>query len=169
MGLVKETGSLATSTANTFVDTDDWDEYWEDRDSTMQVGITYTEEQIIAALIKAGDYLNAMPWKGLVHNYYQSMSWPRYKVTNRSGLLVDSEYVPPKVQHAQMELAKRELVSADALMPDLDRGGKIKRTKVDVLETEWFEGASSETQFKHVKRLLVDYIHMGVSRTVERS
>lgn len=169
MSLVKETGSLATSTANTFVNITDWDSYWEDRDTSMQEGTTYSEEQIIAALIKAGDYLNGLAWKGRAHNYKQGMCWPRIEVTTRSGYLIGESNVPLRIKFAQMELAKRELESSGALHPDLERGGRIKRKKVDVLEKEWFDGASSQTQFTHVRKLLVDYVNMGVSRKVMRS
>jgi len=168
MSLVKETGSLATSTANTLVDIDDWETYWEDRDTTMTDG-TYTEEQITAALLSAADYLNGLVWKGRTHNYSQGMCWPRIEVTTRSGWLVAEDVVPEKVKAAQMELAKRELLSSGTLLPDLDRGGAVKRKKVDVLETEYFPGASPTKKFIQVRKLLADYVNFGVSRTVKRA
>lgn len=169
MSLVKETGTLTTCTANTLVDIDDWDDYWEDRDTTMQEGITYTEVQITSALLKAADYLNGLNWKGSKHNYSQGMCWPRVGVYDESNLLWDHETVPDKVKWAQIQLAARELSSSGTLFPNLDRGGRIKRKKTDVLETEWFSSAAAREQFTQIDHLLYGFVVRGPGSKVERS
>ena len=43
-------------------------------------------------------------------------------------------------------------------VPDLERGGEIKRVKADVVEVEYMEGANSTTTFTAIDGLLADLV-----------
>ena len=166
MSLVVETGSLATSTANSYVDLDYADTYFEDRYNSTWANASDDDKE--RALLYAGVYLNSLPWKGYKSKGTQGMMWPRIYLQDEDGYYVDDDIVPTRVKYAQCEAALRELTSG-TLQPDLARGGKIKRQKVDVLETEWFDGASSKTEFTVIQELLKGYLRTKGSMLIRRS
>jgi hypothetical protein len=53
--------------------------------------------------------------------------------------------------------------------PALDRGGQIKRKKVDVIETEYFANASPTTEFKAVMNRLRGLLHSGATMEISRA
>lgn len=62
---------------------------------------------------------------------------------------------PDGVKYAIAEAAIRELEEPGSLMPDLDRGGKIKRLAAGSVEIEYADGASPVTVFQGIEYLLV--------------
>jgi len=152
--LIVEDGSLATSTANSYVSLDDFEVYWENRWGLGDTWYGYTDAQKEEALVRAGEYLNSLKWKGTKLYYNQGMSWPREGVYDEDDLLIPYTIIPAQIKNAQMEGAKVELASNGALQSDLDRGGKVKRKKVDVLETEWFDGAPAGTVYRRLSGYL---------------
>lgn len=106
------------------------------------------------ALRKATDYMEAayrMKWAGKRVSVDQALSWPRYDVPMRdAGSYYDSDSVPAAVANACAELALR--AASAELAPDVDR--LKKRVKVDVIETEYFEGGNPNTQYRAIDLML---------------
>ncbi len=116
-----------------------------------------------AALRKATTYLDGKyrnRWKGckvrpvpLDGVTTQELEWPRYEV-EISGYLFPSDEIPQRIKDACCELALRALSAP--LADDLTAG--IKREKVDVIETEYFQGAAPGTTYQIVDQLLSDLL-----------
>jgi hypothetical protein len=84
------------------------------------------------------------------------LAWPRHDVQivrgNFAGKTYASDVIPPQIKNACCELAIEALT--DRLSPTLDRGGMIKREKVDVIEVEYLDWAPSGKTFNFVSLIL---------------
>lgn len=80
----------------------------------------------------------------------QPLGWPRVNAYDAEGRTLTG--VPQKVKDAQAQLALSALT--DALIPDEDRGGAVKREKVGELEVEYFDGAPAGRTYGMVDTLL---------------
>jgi hypothetical protein len=127
-----------------------------------------SEEDKEAAIHRAMNYLEAKSWMGMASSETQSLAWPRTGVYYR-GYLLGSDVIPKALKSALAEASYRESVNPSILLPDLERGGAIKRKKIDVLETEWFNGASNETQFTAIDSLLAGLCYSWDSIVVVRA
>ncbi len=128
-----------------------------------------------AALRKATTYLDGhyrKRWKGQkVYPLTQALEWPRVGVRvvdeqvyyyDTPPSFYDSEYsgyiaittIPQRLKDACCELALRALSAP--LADDITAG--IKREKVDVIETEYFQGAAPGTTYQIVDQLLSDFL-----------
>jgi hypothetical protein len=163
MALVVEDGT-GKSTANTYVTLTEFETYHELRGNSEVEDATDDENE--QALVRAADYLNTLRWKGEKYSETQALSWPRAYVYDEDGNEVDEESVPAAVKNAQMEAALRELTPG-TLIPDLSHGGKIKRRKIEGIETEYFGGAGGTT-FPLIKGLLKGLMNSGVSIEIVR-
>ena len=152
MSFTLETGSIVLG-ANAYVDVAEFAAYHTDRANTY----TATDPQIQAAIIKATAYIDSKyrsRWKGQRVSVLQTLQWPRYyvMVDDTDGAYVDSDSIPRAVKDAVCEAALRSLTST--LAPDLERGGRVKREKVDVIETEYMDGSPSTTTYQIIDQLL---------------
>jgi hypothetical protein len=97
---------------------------------------TLEQEQL---LVRAMDYLESREsdLSGNRSTTAQALAWPRSGVYI-NGVLFPSDEVPVQAKRAQL-VAAIESNSTDLLAPT---GKNIKREKVDVLETEYFNGGS---------------------------
>jgi hypothetical protein len=165
-----ETGAVVTG-ANSFVSLSDFKTYCDNRGRVYSA--VYVDETIKAALIKMADYLNDLPWYGVKTARANPMSWPRYGleeggaswneleypstywtgVLDRDGNYILPSEVPTEVIKAQNEGAWLILTGKD-MEPNLDRGGQLKMEKYDVIQFEYFSGASPTTEFKAVTNRL---------------
>ena len=165
--IIVETGAVATG-ANSFVSLADFNIYCVDRDYDVS---NSPDETIKAALVRAASYLNTLPWKGVKTARANPMCWPRYGmdtsgwneinqpasswlgVLDAEGYYIGTSEVPGEVVNAQCEATYLILLGKD-MEPTLDRGGQVKREKYDVVEFEYFAGASPTTEFKAVTNRL---------------
>lgn len=158
-----ETGAVVTG-ANSFVSLADFKAFCDNR-GRVYSGV-YGDEAIKAALVKTGDYLNNLTWRGVKTGRDNPMAWPRYGieeggniwnqleyptsawvgVLDANGFYIPTDEVPAEVVTAQCEATWLVLTGYD-LQPTLSRGGQIKRKKIDVLETEYFSGASPTNKY----------------------
>lgn len=141
MGFTVETGSIVAG-ANSYVSVASADAYHTDRGNTAWTGADSVKQ---AALIKATDYIEQNydgRWKGYKVRQDQPLAWPRSEVLVDRYYL-DHEKIPAALTKAVCELALKSLSSE--LNPDLERGGAVKREKIDVIEVEYMEGASGRT------------------------
>ena len=171
-----ETGAIVSG-ANSFVSLTDFKTHCDNRGRIYTA--IYVDETVKAALIKMGDYLNSLPWKGVKTERVNPMCWPRYGdtlsgwneinppastwlgVIDTDGYIVGIAEVPPEVVAAQCEGAWLILTGKD-MEPSLDRGGQLKSEQYDVIKFEYFPGASPTTEFLAISNRL-----RGLLRSVD--
>ena len=150
--LIVEDGTIVAG-ANTFVDVATVLTYATDHGNTTWSLSTVDAQN--AAILNAMIYLEAKPFKGYPSTSDQSLVWPRGGVSV-FGWDISSDKIPSRLISAQCELAIKSL--SGSLSPDLKRGGGIKRQKVDVIETEYFDGASATTTYQVIDQLLAQLL-----------
>jgi hypothetical protein len=157
MALTVEDGS-GVDGANSYLAVADADTYHLDRGNTDWAAATTAAKQ--TALIRATDYIEqeyGERWKGCQVASDQALAWPRYDVPNgATGYYLPSDELPQALLNATAILAL-EALAAD-LNPNLDRGGMVKRERVDVLETEYMDSAPPWTSRPAVDGLLQKYL-----------
>lgn len=107
------------------------------------VTLPASDDAVEAMLLNAADYLEAQRarYQGSKSfpDHPQAMQWPR------TGVIIDCEYelpdsiIPSELKKAQMQ-AVVEIQNGFSLMPSSD-GRVVKKTKVDVIEKEFFSAA----------------------------
>ena len=144
MALIIEDGTMPEG-ANSYVSVAGCDSWQALRGSTTWPPAPASEDDPNQAkkegsLIQACDYLNGLAWKGSRPVAGRVMAWPRVGVVDSDGFGIAPNVVPINVPHAQCYLAGLVYDGTD-LQPMLARGGAIRMEQVDVLRTEYFEGA----------------------------
>ena len=182
--LIVEDGSVVSG-ANSFVSLDDWLSHCDDRNRDYS---DYSDDVQEAALVKMGDYLNSLSWKGVKTARDNPMCWPRYGqeiggslwnrlewpasqwvgVLDKDGFYIGTEEVPAEVVSAQCEGAWL-IVQGKDMEPALERGGQVKREKFDVIEFEYFGGASPTTEFKAVTNRLRGLLKSSATMDILRA
>lgn len=141
---------------DTYITVAEADSYWSDRNnSTWSDATTADKEKALreatAFLDGQYDYIGEM-----TDLDSQILAWPRSGALITQGAykgrIFDVDEVPQKLKDAQAELALNAL--SDNLRPVQDRGGNIKREKVDVIEIEYSDFAPSQKTFDFVNLLL---------------
>lgn len=142
---------------NSFVSVADADAYFTDRGNASWTG-TDTEKE--NALIRGTDYLvqkYTARWRGTLTSLSQVLPWPRIGVVTSDGQIIASTTMPAAVENATSEMGLRALSNSD-LFADTGAGTEsLKRNKVDVLEKEFFQGASTQNTYTNVVAMLKDY------------
>lgn len=140
---------------DTYLSVADADTYWSDRNNSTWSAATTAEKE--KALREAAQYLDgAYTFIGVLADLEQVLAWPRSAAVIRSGNFAGADFasdeIPLKIKHACAELA---LDALDArLRPTLERGGAVKREKVDVIEVEYLDFAPTQKTFSFVNVLL---------------
>lgn len=106
-----------------------------------------------AALRKATQYLDDnYSWLGTIADTSQELGWPRTGVYDKENRLLSD--IPKKIERATCELA---LIALDGpLEPVEEKGGRVKREKVEGLETEYFEDAPIQAVYVAVDMMMKD-------------
>lgn len=130
------------------------DTYWAARTNTTWSSATTAQKE--KALIEATQYIDgAYDFIG-TQNPDKVLAWPRYDVYiqqgNFAGVSYDSDTIPPQVEKACAELALEALSAR--LVEVKDRGGAIKREKVDVIEVEYSDFAPSGKTYSFTTMIL---------------
>lgn len=111
-------------------------------------------------LRRATDYMEQVyrvRWAGMRKSVGQALSWPRYYVPVRDVPITQyypDNTVPTVVANACAELALRAITGD--LAPDIKR--LAKRVKVDVIETEYVDGATPYTHFRAIDKMLEPFM-----------
>mgnify|MGYP001085863004 CR=1 FL=1 len=100
-------------------------------------------------LIWASSWLDDyMDWKGYKTVATSGLRWPRCGVYDRDSILIDENTIPEQLKQAVAETATWLINSSAA-----NSGGEasnlpegIKRVKADVVEVEFFDGGSADSQ-----------------------
>ncbi len=162
MGLVLEDGS-GVAGANSYISEDTFDNYCEDR------GITPASGDTEAAAIRASTAIDA-EYGGSFPGYRvmgrnQGLEWPRLQAYDNQYWLIVGDEVPKEIVQATCEATIRELASPGSMMPDLVRGGNIKRKRIKVdaveTETEWAGNAEARTTFTLIRGILARILSGG--------
>lgn len=151
MALVIEDGS-GRSDAETYVSLTDCDAYHAGRGNSAWTGEDAVKE---AALREATSFVEDSYrglWRGVRAKWKQALSWPRFGVVDQDGFNIANDSIPTLLMDAVCEAALRAIQSD--LTPDLDRGGEIKRQKVDVIETEYKDGAPPGKVYPEIENKL---------------
>jgi len=160
-----------TVKTNTYLSVADADSYWADRNNSTWANATNADKE--KALREATQYLDgAFSFIGEVADFDQALAWPRVDAVvrqgNFKGKLYDSDELPQFLQDATAELALEAL--DERLRPSQDRGGAVKREKVDVIEVEYMDFAPSQKSFDFVKILLKPILaNSGHNKTLLRT
>lgn len=149
--MIVEDGSVVNG-ANSYVTLEYANDYHTARGNS---GWTGSDAVKSAAIIRATDYLEQVyynKWVGLYVEYNQPLAWPRSGVID---LMVN--VIPEQLKQATALLALEALT--DDLLAPIDRA--IKREKVDVIEVEYSDTASSLRGRPAVEGLLRRWLRGG--------
>ncbi len=151
MGIIVEDGTGVTG-ANSYVSEDDLDTYTDDRGTTLASG------DAEAALIRATTFIDSC-YRNRYPGYktfqrLQSLEWPRTAAVDREGIPIDDDEIPIEIKKATCEAAIRELSSPQSLLPDLERGGDIRRLQAGSVAIDYGNGARAVTTFQLIDGIL---------------
>lgn len=123
------------------------------------------------AIRRATANLSSKIWSGKPTNARsQALAWPRTGVVDANGYTIAEDEIPQEIKDAACELALRELVSPNSTNPDFVASEKIKREKIDVIETEYADTANNSQSitpvFQVVDALIGQFLSNGGSKTV---
>lgn len=166
MALILEDGT-APDGANSYADEDTLGTYTDYRAITLAAG------DAEAALIRATVALDAT-YRGRFGGYRtngrnQSLEWPRTAAYDAEGNAIAGDEIPVEIINATCEFAIRELIEAGSTMPDLERGGAIKRLKAGSVEVEYAGNAGNATVFQIVDGILAGLLGSPVASFVGRA
>jgi hypothetical protein len=166
--LIVEDGS-GKSGAEAYISAEDATAYFAARGMADWAALASDEirEQMLR---RATDYMEQVyreRWSGYMTLPTQVLSWPRHLVPIKGyyagvglsssagfGAYYPNNTVPTVVANACAELALRAI--AGDLAPNVKR--LVKRVKVDVIETEYADGASPYTRFRAVDLMLQPFL-----------
>lgn len=160
MALIVEDGT-GLANAESYISVVDADAYiaaYKGADSTWDAATEATKE--IAARV-ATQYLDGLyDWIGEKETSTQALDWPRVNAEDETGTLIAG--VPLAVEQATAEVMFLN-VGGTSLTNNTTKASDTKREKVDVIEVEYFERASSQPSFPVVSRLLADVTYQSGS------
>ena len=154
MALVVEDGSVVTG-ANTYASIDTVDAYHAALGQATWTGDDADKE---TAILRAMRYVENLQWNGTKTAQANPLSWPRDDTYDRDGVEYASNMVPDAVVNALCEAALIELTDQGALRPTQATTGQVKRQKVDVIETEYFESNYSRQSFDAINGELIGLV-----------
>lgn len=157
MALITETGA-GLADAESFCSVEAANAYHEKRGNAAWAALASDtlREQMLR---RATDYMEAIyrdQWLGSRVGMEQALSWPRQMVPVRDvrRTYYPTDVVPVVVANACAELALRAIKGE--LAPDIKR--LAKRVKVDVIETEYVDGAPAYTRFRLIDKMLEPFM-----------
>ena len=161
MTIIVEDGS-GLPDANSYVSMDDAAAYCAARGLTFATSPSAPGE---AALIRATAAIDAA-YRGRFPGYKangrdQALEWPRGQAYDFEGLLIAGDEVPQEIINATCEAAVREFATAGSMMPDLERGGSVRRLKAGSVEIEYGANASAQTAFTIIDGILSGLLSGG--------
>lgn len=157
MAIIVEDGTGDNPAANSYVSESDLSTYAADR------GVTITGTPA-ALLIQAMDYVESQSFIGSKEAASQPLQWPR------TGVYIDGYYVPP--EDLPKELTNGQLATALAIdsgndpLSTIERA--VKKEKVDVIEVEYMDNASSDSINRTINAAMSKIIIGGGSVRVFR-
>lgn len=161
MALIVEDGTIVSG-AESYISVSDADTYHANLGDTTWDALTTAQKE--SSLRKATFYMLGEyggKWLGYRKSASQTLDWPRESVLREDlpGVeYVSDTIVPVEVKNACAALAVR--ASSDPLLADETQ--KIKREKVDVIETEYSEFSPQRKKYLEVDQGLRKYLKSTV-------
>jgi len=156
LALTVETGAVVAN-ADSYISLADAETYATERG----FGATWsgaTDPAKEAALRYGTQWIDAeFSWKGELKDDDQVLDWPRAGVYDDENRLVSSTAIPRLLKQAVVEAALEHLTSA--LNVGLDRGGRLKRERVEgAVEREFMDSAPGERTRYYIAALLAPFL-----------
>ena len=150
-----------------YVSLADADTYWSNKNNSTWSAASDADKE--KALRVATQFLDgAFTYIGVMTDFEQPLAWPRSNAVihtgNYAGAVYDVDEIPQKLKDANCELALECL--SGRILPAKERGGAIKREKVDVLEVEYSDFAPSKKTYDFVA-LILRGLTMATSNTAK--
>lgn len=159
MALVVEDGT-GVSDANTYVDVDYVDSYCELMNYTAWTGAEDTELETTkkeSAIYRAMQFFETLSYAGVKTNYENPLSWPRQYIYLDTGDLFPDDEIPEDLKRAVCEGAYLEYSSSGSLFVAGGDTKRVKRKKIDVLETEYFTSRES-VPYPKLKKMIRGFL-----------
>jgi len=163
--LIIEDGTASSASANSYITVEEADNYCLSMGYTSWASLaTLAKEQAILRGMVFIDQLPFLGWKTAITN---PLSWPRTGIYNNPHEpYLWSEYptneIPKSLKRGCCEAAYEESVAAGVLLPTGD--DNIKRTKIDVIEIEYFTSNASQKVFSKIIALMNDILQKSGNR-----
>lgn len=152
--MIVEDGT-APEGANSYVTVDYAMAYCDARGLSFGTSPTTTGEQALIRATAALDAKYGSRYPGTKTNgREQSLLWPRTGATDAEGEEIADDEIPQEIVDAVCELAVREYAEAGSTMPDLERGGHIRRMQAGSVQIEYGNNATAETAYSIVDGIL---------------
>lgn len=121
-----------------------------------------TDDELKKMLIRGTDYVDHIyKYRGKKCTSQQALSFPRKDLVDDDGFTVEG--IPLNLKKAVVEAAKLVRIQ-DTLFITKNKDGAIKRKKVDVLETEFFENKDTSLEYSTIYEVLNSLLD-GLYRT----
>lgn len=159
MALVAEDGS-GVSGANTYVDVTYVDSYCELMNYTTWTGAADTETETKnkeSAIYRSMQFFETLKYLGAKVDYTYPLSFPRQYIYLGTGDEFPNDEIPEDLKKAVAEGAYIEYVTPGATFVSGGDTKRVKRKKIDVLETEYFASRES-VPYPKLKKMIKDYI-----------
>lgn len=148
--------------ADSYLSLTDANTYWSDRNNSTWSAASDAEKE--KALREATQFIDgAYEFIGETTSTSQVLAWPRVDAEvlrgNFKGVYYDSSTIPPQIENACAELALEAL--STRLREVQDKGGAVKREKVDVIEIEYQDWAPTVKSYDFVTMILKPLLTSG--------
>lgn len=151
MALVVEDGT-GLANADSYTSVADADTYIAAYKSDVTAWDAATDAAKEVAARQATQHLDfSYRWKGERETSTQSLDWPRVYAYDERGLAYDG--VPDALKQAESELMY-SIINGVSISTTITRKDQVKRKKIDVIETEYVDGATYQTVFPIVNGIL---------------
>lgn len=154
MTIIVEDGT-GVAGANSYASETDADAYFEARANATWED---SDEDKEAALVRGTAAIEAKygsRYPGTrVSGRSQALGWPRTGATDADDEEIADDEIPQEIIDAVCEAALRELLVPGSMMPDLKRGGAIRRFKAGSVEVEYAGNASATTAYTLIDGIL---------------
>jgi hypothetical protein len=167
--LVVEDGTGIVA-ANSYLTAAEADSILEVNPSSFAVWDALSAAQKDAYLVWASQYIDDyVEWAGYKTVPTSGLRWPRCGVYDRDGILIAEDVLPEQLLNAVAQIAvfliNNEAASSGGQSSNLPEG--IKRVKADVVELEFFESGSADSQSgTDLMPLNIAYLIRGLGRVI---
>lgn len=135
--------TVGGASSNSFAELADFSSYMEGRLNSDAFDDATTDDKN-RALAEATRWLSALMWQGVRASDTQALAWPRELVRDPDDPhhnYFDDDEIPARVERATYELAFAFLKAGTSDIASLDSDRLVKRTRIDVIETEYVDPA----------------------------
>lgn len=162
--------TAGSASANSFTTLAAAESYLEGRLPSPTTWDAATGDTKNRALVSATRWLTTLAWRGRVAASDQALAWPRQGVPDPdalAGTYLATDTIPTRVVNATIELALAMVDAGTTDIAALDSTIGIKRKRIDVIETEYFDPhqrARDLDRFPAVKRPIAVLLSPAAAR-----